>query len=93
MAMEDSAVTFSEAINELLFRLYILEESTTLILLKTLRVFEELSERLNDEAASRRSSLNSQRTGKRSALSESLEVFKRNQLRQELERSDLLLPL
>jgi asparagine synthetase B (glutamine-hydrolysing) len=93
MAMEDTRVAFSEGMSELLFRLYILEESTSLILLKSLRVFEELAEKLNDEATSRRSSLNSEKTGKRSALSESLEVFKRNQLRLELERNDLLLPL
>lgn len=76
--------------NEFLFRMYILEESISLIFVKTQKVFEEITDKLNDEEASRRSSYNSEKTGKRSALSESIEIFKRNQLRKDLERSNLL---
>lgn len=76
--------------NEFLFRMYILEESISLIFVKTQKVFEEITDKLNGEDASRRSSYNSEKTGKRSALSESIEIFKRNQLRKELERNDLL---
>lgn len=42
MAMDDTQVSFSNQMNELLFRLYILEESTGLVLLKALRVAEQL---------------------------------------------------
>lgn len=88
--MEDAELALPEEISELVFRLYILEESTSLLLLKSQRVLKELSQSAGGE--SRRGSVSSQRTGVRSALSESLEVFKRNQLRVELERSELLLP-
>lgn len=90
LALEDTRAALSSEMNDLLFRLYILEESTALVLLKALRAAQQLSERA-DEPASRHSSSNSARSGKRSALSESLEVFKRSQLRAELERD--LLPL
>jgi hypothetical protein len=68
MAMDDTRVSFCNDKNELFFRLYILEESTGLVLLKALRVAEQLSQRFCDEATSRRSSMNSAKT-KRSALS------------------------
>jgi hypothetical protein len=88
--MEDTDIHFSEGMNELLFRMYILEESISLIFVKTEKVFQEITDQLNGEEVSRRSSVNSEKTGKRSALSESIEIFKRNQLRQELERSELI---
>lgn len=84
VAMDDGNSSFPNHINELIFRLYILEESTILLILKAQRVAEQLSSQLTDDFDSRRSSVNTQRTGntKRSALSESLAVFKRKQLRE-----------
>lgn len=86
LVMEDTGLEFDERMSELLFRAYILEESISLVLLKTQRVFQLITEKLDDEEGSDRQSANSEKTGKRSALSESIEVFKRNQLRQEMER-------
>lgn len=86
MAMDDPAVEFSEQVSELLFRAYILEESISLVFAKTIKIFDELSDRLGQETNSCRESVGSEKTGKRSALSESLQVFKRNQLRMEMLR-------
>lgn len=46
--MEDSTLEFSEQMSELLFRAYILEESINLIFVKTLKIFEEISEKLEE---------------------------------------------
>jgi hypothetical protein len=59
MVMEDTTLEFSEQMNEFLFRAYILEESITLILVKTHKILEEIVEKLDEESASRRSSFNS----------------------------------
>lgn len=40
LVMEESALEFGEQMGELLFRAYILEESLSLVLLKTTRIFE-----------------------------------------------------
>lgn len=52
---------------------------------------EEEAEEAEAESSSLRSSFNSEKTGKRSALSESIEVYKRNQLRQEMEKLEAVL--
>jgi hypothetical protein len=49
MVMEDTAPEFDEQMSELLFRAYILEESISLVLLKTRRIFQQICERLDDE--------------------------------------------